>query len=466
MISRCIEKVLTRISQALGIAKGREGVFRGAMYHVYNRVAHGEPNHEDDGEGHNRASPNLLPSFFDTYWRKMTLMRRICLFLIVASLPLSAVAQGRYWIPVAAHVRGVGGSVWRTDVAILNPHAGPASAEVRLRNGGEIWTMTVVIPAGAAHALEDVVDQLVGGNGQGSIEVISDLGVTVTSRTYNVASTGTFGQSLDGLSPGVGLEPGRRAVVGPLQENVSFRTNIGVLNMGQVPLTTRIELYDSAGTLVGFYDLAVPPGEVRQDGRPYSARFARSDIAGGYAIVTLESGALAWAYASVIDAGTGDPTTVAMRSPQYTPDEVVGDYDGTLTFLENTCEPELDGQILDFRVRVSADEGLLYNQSCYRLPGGDWQCDDGTELLGKLEGDLISHVWHENNVWFEPCLHVDHGSHRFVVSDGMVRGTGIVTEWWDVDDPQACNDLGDENFPCTERVEIEAQVCVGCWPGD
>lgn len=391
-------------------------------------------------------------------------MRRICLFLIAASLPLSAMAQGHYWVAVAAHARGVGGSQWRTDVGILNPHDGPAMVEVRLHNGGNTWTMMVVIPAGNERVLEDVVAQLVGGNGQGSIEVISDVGVTVTSRTYNVAASGTYGQALEGLAPGAGLVQGRRAVLGPLHENSLFRSNIGVLNMGQDPVTARVELYDTNGTLVGSYDLEVPPGDVVQDGRPFRERFARSDIAGGYAIVTLQSGALAWVYGSVIDAGTGDPTTVAMRSPQYTSDDVAGDYEGTLTFLENTCETDLDGLTIDVRVRVSADEGLLYNQICYRLPGEGWECDDETEFLGTLEGDLISAVWHENSVWFDPCLHVEHGWQRFVVTEGMVRGNGQVSERWDVDDPQACNDLGGEHFPCGERTAIEVQPCVGCWP--
>ncbi len=391
-------------------------------------------------------------------------MRRICLFLIAAALPLSAMAQGRYWIPVAAHATGVGGSEWRTDVGILNPHDGPASVEVRLRDGSDTWTMTTTIPAGAEVVLEDVVAQLVGGNGQGSLEVVSDVGVTVTSRTYNVATTGTFGQALEGVTPGAGLAPGRRSLLGPLYESPSYRTNIGVLNMGDAPVTAGVELYDSAGTLVGSYELEVAPGEVLQDGRPYRGRFARTDISGGYAVVTLRSGTHAWVYASVIDAGTGDPTTVAMRIPQYTPDDVVGDYEGTLTFLENSCEPDLDGLTLEVRVRVSASEGLLYNRICERLPGEDWECDRTTELLGPLDGDLISFTWHENTVWFEPCLHVEHGFHNLVVSEGTVRGTGVVNDWWDVADPQSCNDLADENLPCTERVELEVRPCVACWP--
>lgn len=55
---------------------------------------------------------------------------------------------------------------------------------------------------------------------------------------------------------------------------------------------------------------------------------------------------------------------------------------------------------------------------------------------------------------------------QLVVSDGMVRGGSTVSEWWDVDHPQMCNDLGDEDFPCGERAEIEVESCRGCWPAN
>ena len=109
-------------------------------------------------------------------------MRRICLFLIAISLPLSIAAQGRYWIPVAAHSEGVGGSAWRTDVGILNPQQGPASVEVRLRDGANVWTMAVTVPGGAERVLQDVVDQLVGG-ANGALRIKRQPRVNLSGNT-------------------------------------------------------------------------------------------------------------------------------------------------------------------------------------------------------------------------------------------------------------------------------------------
>jgi hypothetical protein len=391
-------------------------------------------------------------------------MRIVCSLLIVASLSLPVSAQGLYWVPVAAHSEGVGGSVWRTDVGILNPHQGPATVEIRLRNSGNVWTMAVTIPGGAEHVVEDVVGQLVGGDGQGSLEVVSDVGVNVTSRTYNQTAGGTFGQSLDGLSSRDGVTPGRRALLGPLQENADFRTNVGVLNMGSELATARVQLFDSSGVEIGSYDLVVPPGQVYQDGRPYNARFGRSNISGGYAVVSVTSGSAVWGYASVVDAGTGDPTTVAMKSPELTAQDVVGDYQGTLTIIDSDCDPDQDGLTLEVRLQVTHDQGLLYEDICEKAPGESWECDDTKELLGPLEGDLVTYVWHENNLWFEPCMHVEHGTHELVFTGTTIRGHGTVSEHWEAENPEGCNDTSGDNFPCSERVEVDLVRCMDCWP--
>jgi hypothetical protein len=137
-----------------------------------------------------------------------------------------------------------------------------------------------------------------------------------------------------------------------------------------------------------------------------------------------------------------------------------------MTFLDISCDPGASGQMIDVIFRVSADQGLLYSQMCERPPGEDWECDDTTEMLGPLHGDLISDVWHENDVWFEPCLHVEHGSHDLIVTGTTIRGAGTVSARWQTDDPQSCNDASGEDLPCTEQVEVDLERCVDCWPPD
>ena len=54
----------------------------------------------------------------------------------------------------------------------------------------------------------DIVDQLGIASGQGTLEVNSTQPLFVTSRTYNQASNGTFGQYLEGVEASEGFSSG------------------------------------------------------------------------------------------------------------------------------------------------------------------------------------------------------------------------------------------------------------------
>ena len=224
-----------------------------------------------------------------------------------------AVAQYVYWVPAAAHVSGIGDTAWRTDLAMANAGVETAAVEIRLHRSSATDTLAVSIPAGHHLVLADAVLRITGTDASGSLEILSSEPLTVRSRTYNAAPGGTFGQALDGITAVSGLTGPGAALLLQLAENASFRTNIGAVNIGDEPATVRVELFDATGTAVGTFWLDLPPGRLRQDTRPYRARFGRTDITGGSARISLDQGGPVYAYASVIDARTGDPTTVPMK---------------------------------------------------------------------------------------------------------------------------------------------------------
>ncbi|RLE28230.1 MAG: hypothetical protein DRJ65_00395 [Acidobacteria bacterium] len=237
-------------------------------------------------------------------------MRR--LLLVFMTLVAFSAGAETSWIPVAAHLTGFGGSVWRSDVAIHNGCGQSAEIEITLHHSGGTSSQSLTVAAGASVLLEDVVADLVSGNISGSLEIVSDQVLTIRSRTFNQADTGTFGQSLDAVVEDDGIDFARSAIVGQLLENQTFRSNIGVINMGGIDAEVEIELFDRFGASVGTFELDVPAGRVIQDGRPFSARFGRNDIEGGFARVMVLRGTDVFAYGSVVDNDTGDPTTVVM----------------------------------------------------------------------------------------------------------------------------------------------------------
>ncbi|MCU0302630.1 MAG: beta-lactamase family protein [Thermoanaerobaculales bacterium] len=217
------------------------------------------------------------------------------------------------WVAAAARDDGAAGSVWRTDLGLLNADAAePASAIVTYHPaGGPDVSLELVLEAGEHRVLADVVG-LLGSTGSGSLEVTADRPVLVSSRTYNLSAAGSFGQYLDGLDAARLVGDGDTVWLAQLQQNQDFRTNIGVLNTGPEQTVLRLELRDGAGAELATAQRTIPAGGRLQLQEPFRRIAGRTDIADGYAVVEVISGSGVAVYASVVDNRTNDPTTVPM----------------------------------------------------------------------------------------------------------------------------------------------------------
>ncbi len=226
-----------------------------------------------------------------------------------------------YWVPIAARLAGQGGSNWRTDLGLLSTGSGSATIEVRLYTGSGTLTRSTSLPGGATTILRDVVDWLSAGySGAGAVQVCSSGALEVMARIYTREASGkTLGQAFVGVSGSETLSSGQTAVLPMLTQNGNagaigtYRTNIGVVNGGSSSATVKITLHDNNGNQVGgALTRTYASGEVHQ----YSAPFAsagRNNIDAGYAQVTVTSGSGVYAYGSVLDNGSNDPTTIGMR---------------------------------------------------------------------------------------------------------------------------------------------------------
>ncbi|MEN8163213.1 MAG: SUMF1/EgtB/PvdO family nonheme iron enzyme [Acidobacteriota bacterium] len=243
------------------------------------------------------------------------MMNRSALIIVaVLAIAMPVMAQHSVWIPIVAHLPGVGASLWRTDIGILNECGEPVTVELVLhRAGGEI-SRSFTVDSREHLQLRDVVAQLVAEDTIGSLEIRSDGPVSVTSKTSNHTLDGIFGQSLPSIEVGVGvLVEGEGASLQHLSETAAYRTNLGVLNAGSTPAVISIALFDSQGEFLGSFKRTVGARRVFQDVAPFRARFARTNIDGGWAEISVISGSGVWAFASVVNNGTGDPTTIEMK---------------------------------------------------------------------------------------------------------------------------------------------------------
>jgi sugar lactone lactonase YvrE len=227
----------------------------------------------------------------------------------------------QYWVPVAAHQPGVAGSQWRTDLGLLN--RGSASATVHLRlHSTTLMGQTLTLGANAQAILVDVVDQFDHFVGAGTLEILADQPLIVTSRTYTRSASGTFGQSYDGFTPEQGLSTDGVAYLPQLTENASYRTNILIANTGRSNAQVRLELFDSAGTKVGEPTVnggaPIESGKRVQLNTPFKT-LGQTNLAAGYAKLTVLAGDGVIAYASVVDnnAASNDPTSVLMKGQVF-----------------------------------------------------------------------------------------------------------------------------------------------------
>jgi hypothetical protein len=230
-------------------------------------------------------------------------------------MKLAAVGPTDYWLPATSHAPGALSSVWRSDLGVLNVGSATANVTLKLYAGSSVFTGTVAVAAGAQAIANDVVNQLSASySGSGALEVVSDQPVFVTSRTYNQAASGTYGQDYNSFTTGLAYSTGQVIYLPQLTENSAYRTNIGVTNIGATSASVTVDLYGATGgTPLNEFTVNLTPGQWYQDQQPFKNRAGQTNMASGYAKLTVTSGSAVVAYASVIDNVTGDPTTIPMK---------------------------------------------------------------------------------------------------------------------------------------------------------
>jgi PKD repeat protein len=237
--------------------------------------------------------------------------------IAVASAPVNA----SYLLAAVAHNPGYLGTQWRSEVAVVNLLTSPATAHLTLvfhgTTGSSLFA-TAEVPAGGSLAWRDILVSLFGqpqeASIQGALLVYADRPVALTVRTYDQTDNGTLGSSYPALVVGDGVGVGQTGVVPGLKRNAGFRSNLGAVNVGDVPCTVVVTLYDAQGTQLGApRSLDLAPGAWSQLNDVLST-VGTIDLAYATVVVPTANGR-AWAYGSVVDNASGDPTTIPVAVP-------------------------------------------------------------------------------------------------------------------------------------------------------
>ena len=236
-----------------------------------------------------------------------------------AQKAFAAMPGSTLFIPASAHVSGALGTNWRTDLQLLNPGTERSTVTIALLPPGQAnlnpTQKTVNIEAGRTARYTDVLSSMFGFSGGAALRITNSDGmVAVTSRTYNLTSSGTYGQFVGGVLSPTAINAGQEGRIIQLTHNRSsnsgFRTNIGFVNIGATDITVNVDLYTAQGALLGTRSYPLRAYEFAQKDKIYQ-QVTNSDVDDGYAVLsTPTAGAAFFAYATVIDNRTGDPIYV------------------------------------------------------------------------------------------------------------------------------------------------------------
>jgi len=225
-------------------------------------------------------------------------------------------------IPGSANVTGAHGTRWVTDVALHNPGSGDAVATLYFlpdgTDGSAAAGVTVTVPASVSVTLSDVVAGLFGKTSvSGAILVGCDRQLLVSSRTYNDAASGTYGQFVPGIPASGALFTGEEARLIQLTRDSEYRTNIGFANASGREITVDVWLFTADGSRISQRSFSLEPYSFHQE-----TDIIGQDVPSAWALVSSStSGASFFTYSSVIDNRTGDPVFITTGVRAISPGE-------------------------------------------------------------------------------------------------------------------------------------------------
>ncbi len=223
--------------------------------------------------------------------------------------------RSRVFIPAVAQAAGAGGSFFITTVDVHN--RGSSTAVFNFEwlprntdNSAPLMSSDFTLEPGETRRFREFLDEVFGlSDAVGAASAVSDTDdIEIMSRTFNQGAEGTFGQSLPGVSEQEMIPAESRALILFLTENAEFRSNLGLVNGVDVPITVRWELFASDGSSLGSGSTSLLPWENKQLNRVLED-FAPIEAAYAHVWTTTPGGAFT-CYGSVLDNQTSDPTTI------------------------------------------------------------------------------------------------------------------------------------------------------------
>lgn len=217
-------------------------------------------------------------------------------------------SANRLIVPAVGSLRGDAGSVWSSDLYLVNPTDAAAKATLLYRcfaNAScNMRPRELVVPPRESMLIRDAVVQLLESpDSSGALEIFDDSltrALVVTTRLNSQAPRGTFGAEIPALRE---TELSGASLFAGIRHGPAFRTNLGVYNPQSHPVTVMIALYVT-GRVVAETTLSMQPRTLVQM-NVFHALGVQTVTDNAWLRVTAPNGPVA-PFVSVIDNATND----------------------------------------------------------------------------------------------------------------------------------------------------------------
>lgn len=252
-------------------------------------------------------------------------------------------------VPVVAKTGGAYGSLWQSDLTLLN--AGKKAVEVTLTfqpsgQAGGAQVKTATLPPGAVFAESDILGWF-GAQGAGFLalsypdEARTALGVS--SRTYTTTEAGTFGQAVPAVPAEAVTAAGAELFLVLPGGSADERFNFGVTTLGDAAIAWQLLAPD--GAVIAQVDKTYA-GRVQEQ---YNGAEAFFSGGGGRLVKAVLTEGTAIVYGSRVDNGTNDgvfllaPKLQSNQPPLFLGVDTTSD--GTLDYRDADGDGVLDNAI-------------------------------------------------------------------------------------------------------------------------
>jgi hypothetical protein len=194
-------------------------------------------------------------------------------------------------IPQAAAASGIGGSLWQTDLTLVNPEETALTAELLFlptdQANSLVRSLRVKLDGGESRQIGNVLNrkEFLAGPRTGALVVRAECpgtacGILALSRTYNSkgVSCDPIGEGLPGLDPASGLRPGQRAIFEGVANGNDFRGYLGFASWGGSRVEVHAVLRASSGEVLGEMNEGLEPWSHRHLRLPRSCSGARLEV--------------------------------------------------------------------------------------------------------------------------------------------------------------------------------------------